>query len=250
MKIAILSDIHSNVYALEEVIKDAKNKNVDVILNLGDSFYGPIAPRATYDLIKQNNIISICGNQDREILEASLDQLEKNKTLKLVYDDLGEEVLYWIQSLPFEKFIHEEIYIVHGTKDDDTVYMLEDIKSGKPVLKDDKKILELIDDVESKFIICGHSHTARCVNLSSGQVVINPGSVGLQAYKDELPFEHKIENDFSDATYIILELQDDSYNIELINVSYDYEKAAKDAEKNGREDWAYAIRNGKVFTSL
>lgn len=247
MKIAILSDIHSNIYALKEVIKDAKGKKVDLMLNLGDSFYGPIAPRETYDLIRENKFISICGNQDREILEASLEQLEENKTLKYVYDDLGEEVLYWIQELPFEKFITEDIYITHGTQHDDTVYMTEDVSSGKPVLRDEKKILDLIDDVESKFVICGHSHTPRCIKLSTDQIVMNPGSVGLQAYKDELPCEHKIENFTPDATYIILEIENNEYNIELVKVAYDYEKAALKAEENGREDWAYAIRKGEVF---
>jgi len=247
MKIAILSDIHSNVYALQEVIKDAKSKDVDLMLNLGDSFYGPIAPRETYELIKENNFINICGNQDREILEASLDTLEKNKTLKYVYEDLGEDVLYWIQSLPFEKFIGDDLYITHGTQHDDSVYMLEDVKSGKPVLRTDKEILELIDDVESKFVMCGHSHTARCANLSTGQVVINPGSVGLQAYKDEKPYIHKIENLTSDASYVILNVNTEEYNLELVKVPYDYEKAALKAEENGREDWAYSLRTGKVL---
>jgi len=247
MKIAILSDIHSNVYALEAVIKDAKNKNVDVMLNLGDSFYGPIAPRATYDLLQENKFITVCGNQDREILEASLAQMDENKTLKYVYEDLGEEVLYWIQALPFEKFVTDDVYMTHGTQHDDSVYLLEDISAGKPVLRNDKKILELIDDVESKFVLCGHSHTPRCVNLSSGQTVINPGSVGLQAYKDEYPCVHKIENFTTDASYIVLDIQNNEYNIELVKVAYDYEKAAIMAEKNGRKDWAYALRNGEVL---
>ena len=249
MKIAILSDINSNVYALQEVIKDAKNKNVDLMLNLGDSFYGPIAPRETYDLIKENNFITVCGDQDRKILEASLATLEENKTLKYVYDDLDDDILYWIQSLPFEKFIGEDLYITHGTQHDDSIYMLEDVKSGKPVLRNDKEILNLVDDVESKFVMCGHSHTPRCVNLSSGQVVINPGSVGLQGFKNDNPCEHKIENLTTDATYVVLDVDNDKYNLELVKVPYDYEKAAKKAEQNGREDWAFTIRNGKVLVS-
>lgn len=249
MKIAILSDIKSNVYALQEVIKDAKSKGVDLMLNLGDSFYGPIAPRETYELIKENNFVTVCGNQDREILEASLDTLEENKTLKYVYDDLGEDVLYWIQALPFEKFVGEDLYITHGTQHDDSVYMLEDVKSGKPVLRGDKEILDLIDDVESKFVMCGHSHTPRCLNLSSGQVVINPGSVGLQAFKDEKPYLHKIENLCTDASYVILDINNETYNLELLKVPYDFEKAALKAQENGREDWAYALRTGKVLDS-
>ena len=246
MKIAILSDIHSNVYALKEVLRDATSKKVDAIVNLGDSFYGPIAPRETYDLIRQSQLINICGNQDREILEASLEQLESNPTLKFVYEDLGEDVLYWIQDLSFEKLIGEDFYLIHGTYFDDTQYLLEDVSSGKPILRDDAEIIKLLDDVKSTFIFCGHSHIPRCVNLSSGQVVINPGSVGLQAYKDELPVKHTMQTNTPEASYVVLNIENGEYNVELVKVAYDYEAAAKKAEKNGRPDWAQRIRTGKV----
>jgi predicted phosphodiesterase len=247
MKIAILSDICSNVYALEAVINDAKSKNVDLMINAGDSFYGPIEPRATYDLLKENNFVSVCGNEDRAILEASLEQLEKDKMLKYIYEDLGQEVLYWIQSLPFEKFLGEDLYITHGTQHDDSVYLLEDVSSGKAVLRDDKKIIELLDDVESKFVVCGHSRTPRCINLSTSQTVINPGSVGLQAFESQSPNTHRVENLSPEASYIILDVESSEYNIELVKVVYDFEKAALKAEKNGKEDWAYTLRTGKLY---
>lgn len=249
MKIAILSDIKSNVYALEEVIKDAKNKQVDVMLNLGDSFYGPIEPRATYDLIRENQFINIMGNEDRKILEASLAQLEENDTLRYVYNNLGEDVLYWIQDLKFEKLIGADYYMIHGTYMDDSLYMLEDVSSGKTVLRSDKKILEIIDDIESKFVMCGNSCVPRCANLSSGQVAINPGSVGLQAFEGDIPNKHIIENNTPDASYIVLTIDDNQYSLEHVRVAYDYEKAALKAIENGREDWAYSLRTGKVLNS-
>jgi len=246
MKIAILSDIKSNVYALEEVIKDAKNKQVDVMLNLGDSFYGPIEPKKTYELLKDNQFISLCGNEDRKILEATPAQLEENNTLRYVYNDLNDDILHWIQDLPFEKLIGDDYYMIHGTYQDDSIYMLEDVNSGLPILREDKKILEILDDISSKFVLCGNSCMPRCSNLSSGQVVINPGSVGLQAFKDSYPVEHIVENNTPDASYVILTVEDDKYGIELVKIAYDFEKAALKAVENEREDWAYALRTGKV----
>jgi len=246
MKIAILSDIKSNVYALEEVIKDAKNKQVDVMLNLGDSFYGPIEPKKTYELLKDNQFISLCGNEDRKILEATPAQLEENNTLRYVYNDLNDDILHWIQDLPFEKLIGDDYYMIHGTYQDDSIYMLEDVNSGLPILREDKKILEILDDISSKFVLCGNSCMPRCSNLSSGQVVINPGSVGLQAFKDSYPVEHIVENNTPDASYVILTVEDDKYGIELVKVTYDFEKAALKASENGSDDWAYSLRTGKV----
>ncbi|APW65786.1 MULTISPECIES: metallophosphoesterase family protein [Arcobacteraceae] len=246
MKIAILSDIKSNVYALEAVLDDTKKNHVDVLLNLGDSFFGPIAPKETYDLIRKNDFITLLGDEDRQILEASLAQLEINETLKFVYNDLNDEVLYWIQELPFEKLIGDDFYMVHGTYQDDSLYMLEDASSGRLELHNDKKILEILDDIKSKFIFCGNSCTPRCVNLSSGQVVINPGSVGLQACTKNIPNNHTIENNTPEASYVILTIEDDKYDIQLRKIPYDTEKAALKASQNGRDDWAYRLRTGKL----
>ncbi len=247
MQIAILSDIHSNIYALEEVIKDIKNRDIEVVLNLGDMFYGPIEPRATYELIRENKFINICGNQDREILEASLDQLEKNPTLRYTYENLGEEVLYWIQDLQFEKIIGGTYYMIHGTYFDDSQYLLEDISNGEVTLRRDEEIIKLTDNIEVPFIFCGHSHLPRVHKLNTGQIIINPGSVGLQAYEDELPIKHKMQNHTPDAAYTILTVEENQYSIEQVRVAYDYEKAARKAEDNGRDDWAYALRTGKVL---
>jgi len=71
MKIAALSDIHSNVFALAAVLTDVKKRGVDVVVNLGDILYGSIEPKATYDLLMQHDIITISGNQDRQIHEAT-----------------------------------------------------------------------------------------------------------------------------------------------------------------------------------
>lgn len=246
MKLAILSDIKSNVYALEEVLKDATSKNVDTIVNLGDSFYGPIAPRETYDLLQKHKIITLCGEQDRKILEASEHQLENDSLLKFVYEDLNEEVLYYIQDLPFEKFIGDDIYFTHGTQHDDSKYLLEDVSSGLAVLRNEEEIIKLLDDVESKFVFCGHSHKARCINLSSKQIIMNPGSVGLQAFTSTNPCLHTIENLHNEATYIILEINQDKYNISLENVKYDYEKAINKAKLRDEQTWVHSLETGRV----
>lgn len=244
MKIAIISNIKSNVYALKEIIKDTKQRGVDVTLNLGDSFYGPIAPKETYDLIRESQFINISGNEDREILEASLEQLKENKLLNFVYNDLGENVLYWIQDLPFEKLIGGIYYMIHGTYFNDSDSLLEEIKNGKLNLREEKKIIELTDNIEAQFIFCSNSIISRCINLSTNQIVVNPGSVGIQVENKEGLL---IQNDTSDASYILLNVEDDSYSIEQIKVNYDFESAALKASNNGFEDWAYSLRTGKVL---
>jgi hypothetical protein len=78
------------------------------------------------------------------------------------------------------------------------------------------------------------------------RIVVNPGSVGLQAYDDELPFKHYIEAGTPHARYALIECDADTWKVQLRQVGYDHEAAARQAEANGRGDWADALRTGRV----
>ena len=62
-KIAVISDIHGNAIALSEVFKDIKKRNIHTVINLGDSLYGPLDPKGTFDILTVNKVISISGKQ-------------------------------------------------------------------------------------------------------------------------------------------------------------------------------------------
>jgi predicted phosphodiesterase len=85
MRTAIVSDIHSNVFALEAVIQDTGRRGVERIFDLGDSLYGPIAPRETYQLMQAEAVTTIRGNQDRLICEAAPAEIGTNPTLMFVH---------------------------------------------------------------------------------------------------------------------------------------------------------------------
>ena len=79
MKIALISDIHGNVPALEAVYQSIKNKSISEIYNLGDSLYGPLWPEETARFLIEKNILSIMGNED----EALINNHKKNETEKI-----------------------------------------------------------------------------------------------------------------------------------------------------------------------
>lgn len=177
MKFAVLSDIHSNVFALDAVMADVKKYSVDLMVNFGDIFYGPIAPKATYDLLMQYEIVTICGNQDRQIFEVNADEIASNPTMKFIIDDLGDEPITWIKSLPFDVQLNSDIYLCHGSPADDLTYLLENIEPGYACLRSDGEIIKHLSGQKSKLICCGHTHIPRTVSLTTGQIIINPGSV-------------------------------------------------------------------------
>jgi putative phosphoesterase len=245
MKLAVLSDIHSNVYALEAVIADAKKHSVDLMINLGDILYGPIAPKATYELLMQHDIITICGNQDRQIFEATAEEVSANPTMQFIIDDLGVEPIEWMKSLPFDIQLNDDIYLCHGTPDNDLVYLLENVELGYARLRSDDEIIQLLNGQKSKIIFCGHTHTSRTVSLTTGQIIVNPGSVGLHAYTDDEPVVHSMESFNSLASYAIVEKANDSWNIEHINVPYNVELAVIECKKRDRMDWVHFITTGR-----
>lgn len=251
--IAAISDIHSNVFALEAVLTDIKQRNIDQIVNLGDILYGPIAPKDTYALLmaQQNDIITIRGNQDRQIYEATTAEIGNNATMAFIIEDLPKAAVNWLQNLPFDCHLSEDVYLCHGSPTDDMVYLLENIETGQPTLRDNLDILAQLNGIDSTVIICGHTHIPRTVTLSTGQMVVNTGSVGYPAYEDDLPILHKMQTYSPHASYALIKCVDTEqgkyWQTEHIKVPYDYEAAAKLASMNGREDWAFALRTGRVL---
>ncbi len=245
MRIAVLADIHGNVFALRAVLRDMARRGAGRVLNLGDILYGPIAPRETYTLLREHDAIAICGNQDRTLFEAPSEEIDSNPTLRYVMEELGEEALGWLASLPRELQLDGGVYLCHGAPSNDMTYLLEDIETGVPRLRPESEILELIDGVSVGLIVCGHTHVPRTVALSSGQIIVNPGSVGLPAYMDDEPVPHCMENHSPHASYAMVEHTVAGWTVEHIRVAYDHEEAARAASRCGRDDWAHYLRTGR-----
>src|ERR1041385_1187280 len=103
--VAVLADIHANVWALEAVLNDLKSQGVFTLLNLGDILYGPLKPRATYELLQSVEVrMTISGNQDRQIHERS----PAHPTLDYTLQDLGAEPVEWLKTLPATATFEDE----------------------------------------------------------------------------------------------------------------------------------------------
>jgi len=247
MRLAILADIHANIWALEAVLAHARSHSVDAFINLGDTLYGPLKPRETYDRLLQENIaITIQGNQDRLIYEASARDLVSIPTLTYVIRELGEEPIHWLNDLPKTAVFDNDIFLCHGTPGSDTAYLLEDIMDGLPEVRSEGAIRELLQGVHQPVVLCGHTHIPRVVELSTGQLVINPGSVGVQAYDDVEPVRYRMQTYSPHACYAILEKGRAGWNVSLERVSYDHHTASEHARTMGRDDWAQGIATGRM----
>src|SRR5262249_4722877 len=69
MRIAVISDIHGNLAALEEVLADIVRRGADVTVNLGDICASPLWPRETFERLEGLNLPTVRGNHDRWVAE-------------------------------------------------------------------------------------------------------------------------------------------------------------------------------------
>jgi len=71
MRLALISDIHSNVHALERVLAELRREGVDLTLNLGDLVGYNANPNECLELLRERPILSLAGNHDLALLDAA-----------------------------------------------------------------------------------------------------------------------------------------------------------------------------------
>jgi len=245
MRIAILSDIHGNLAALDAVLADIARRSADMTVNLGDILSGPLQPAETADRLMDLNLPTIRGNHERQLLTQTPDCMGASDAF--TYARLTPRHLDWMRHLPETLRLTEEVFLCHGTPGSDVEYFLETVEPAGARAATDSEVETRAQGITAAVILCGHTHIPRARRLGDGRLVVNPGSVGLPAYEDDRPHPHKMETGSPHARYAIIERgQDSVWSAELLSVAYDWDTAARLAAGRGREDWAVALRTGRM----
>jgi predicted phosphodiesterase len=244
MKIAALSDIHGNLFALEAVLEDVRRRGVDITVNLGDILSGALLPAETADRLMALELPTIRGNHERQVL--SLDPGHMGPSDRHAFDALGESHRAWMARLPMVLRPVDGVFMCHATPYNDFDCYLEDLVDGELRPAPVSRVEERSRSCDASLILCGHSHIPRVMRLRTGQVVVNPGSVGIQAYQGHDPAPHVVEAGSPHARYAILESTPWGWKADLVAVPYDWDAAAKLAAHNGRDDWTRALATGFV----
>jgi putative phosphoesterase len=242
-RIAVVSDIHGNRWALEEVLKDIRQKGIQKIVNLGDSLYGPLDPAGTAAILKEIDVVSVQGNEDRIIFEEG-PGAEISPTLDYVRDELSQPDLDWLETMEMTAVVDGDLFLCHGTPRKDDEYLLHDILDSGVVLKRFEELMNRTASVAQDVILCGHDHLPNCVSLPNGKMIVNPGSVGLQAYEDDTPFPHGIATGSPLASYCLLARDQNGWLVTHHKIFYDWEAASRRALENDRSDWARWLTTG------
>ena len=243
MKIAVISDIHGNVLALEAVLADLKTEAPDLIVNLGDCVSGPLWPEETATILRETGWQTVRGNHDRFVIETPVGKMGPTDTFAA--ERLSSVNLAWLKTTEPTIRITDEIFLCHGRPANDDIYLTEKIEGPKGHMPDEDTILEAVQGIDSEIICCGHTHIPRLIRLeATGQTILNPGSVGLPSYQDDHPSRHKMEVGSPHARYAIMTKTGTTWNFLQKSLTYDWDAASDEAKKNNRPGWARSLKHG------
>jgi putative phosphoesterase len=202
-KIAIISDIHGNLPALEAVLEDIKFRNINDIYCLGDlvgyyCFFNEVVEK-----ISKLQIPTVLGNHDDAMIN-NMGVIERSKTcthiLRWQLQNAKKSTLNFLKTLPTHLEINHSnrlLKLIHaGLQDNVDEYLFDVNDSYLQKHKFDEDIL-----------VSGHTHLTSYKKLYSGKTWINPGSVGQP------------RDGNNKASYVII---DKDLNPEFIRIDYDF----------------------------
>ena len=245
MTIALFSDIHANLPALEAFFQSLDSRKPDAVYCLGDLVGYNIWPNEVRQAIRQRGIPPIAGNYDFGIGRAvndcgcayKTDQEKDNGAISISFTNqlVQEEERKYLRTLPAHIRVEFQLnddklnlLLVHGSPRKINEYLFED--------RDEKSLLRIMQDADADIMCFGHTHKPYHRRLSDGgrtRHAINTGSVGKP--KDGDPR----------GCYVLLTITENNIETEFVRFEYDVEKAAKAVEESILPDaYAESLRRG------
>lgn len=223
MRLAVIGDIHGNIYALKSVLEHIKNKNVDSIISTGDLVGYMPYPNEVVDMIRANHIFTLQGNHDQAIgdsIKISTDKIramsdrdiQKDASSAFTNWCIRDDNRWFLKNLctrMISDSYDKRIMVVHGSpfRNDEYLY-------------DEEKLLSYVSEkVSVDIIISGHTHIPYFKEVN-GKYFINAGSVGKPKHGD------------SRSTYVIVQIEKGKVGCSIEKVEYDMNALLMDIRNN------------------
>lgn len=217
MKLAIISDIHANLLALETTLIEIENENVDQVICLGDVAGSGAQPNETVTRLQELQIPIVMGNVDAFILNKSSIPNELDAITRKFWEidhwcaeQLSSENLAFIRTFkPIIQYQHS-ILCFHGSPQS-----YDDIITTET--PDEVIMSSLPNNSDARILLGGHVHQQMLRRIKS-YYFINSGSVGL-------PYEYERDNKTiynpAYAEFTILTIESNRVSVSFRKVPYD-----------------------------
>jgi putative phosphoesterase len=243
-KVAVLSDVHGNVAALEAVRKAIKREKPDVVAIGGDIVMNGPEPGATIDAIRameSEGAIVVQGNTDIAVADgdygAAFPWLQDGPTEAMravaewAHDALDDDQLAWLRRLPAERRIRigESLLLVtHASPGSQT--------QGFDQGLDPSATLERLSRTDARVVGCGHTHIPE-VREFGWKVIVNGGSAGYVFDGDPT------------ASWALVTFDDGTVSAEIKRTDYDVLAVSNAISARGLPGDVYraaTVRTGKL----
>ncbi|MFQ5975250.1 MAG: metallophosphoesterase family protein [Candidatus Hydrothermarchaeales archaeon] len=219
-KIAIISDVHSNIHALNKVLEEIGDMKIYCCGDLVG--YNPF-PNEVIEVIKGRDIVTILGNHDDAVITGNTWYFNPiaARAVHWTRGVLTDENMDFLKSLP-EFFKSEDFFMFHGSpRDQLNEYVSPDYPDG--ILK------EFLKDVPTTLIL-GHTHMPYIKKFDE-KTIFNPGAVGQPRDYDPR------------AAYAIYDTE--KHVVEIKRAEYDVDKVSNEILEQGLpKQLAYRLHTG------
>ena len=236
MRVAVFSDIHANIHALDAVLADIERQGVDRLICLGDLVGYGAFPNEVIARIRERDIPTIMGNYDDGIgyernecgcaYKTEGERARGQESIAWTTQTVSPENKAFLRRLPLKLELGVNgfrVAFVHGSPRRINEYLYED----RPL----SSLEKVLDASGADILVCGHTHLPYHRRIGARHVV-NVGSVGKPKHGDPR------------ACYAVLGLNG-GFSVEFRYGDYDFEAAAAAVESVGLPGgFASALRTG------
>lgn len=223
MRLAVLSDIHSNIVALDACISLMERIPIDGVLLLGDYTSDFPHPTRTLDRLGQLRIkypcYAVAGNREASFLayhegtEKNWEDTSYQGSLLYTYQRLRKKDFEWFETLPPTRVVEipgtAKLRLAHGSPE----RIRELLNPG------DENTKLCMQKLDTEYLLAGHTHRQGTFEYA-GKLLINPGSVGV-AIGVKLA-----------AHMAFLEWKEERWKAELISVPYEYPRIEEEFSRS------------------
>jgi putative phosphoesterase len=243
-RVAVLSDVHGNIAALDAAWKEIKRAKPDAVVVAGDlAFNGPepVASVARLRELEADGAIVIQGNTD--IAVADFDYAAAfpwmpdvpdpfRAAAEWAHDQLDDESLEWLRGLPAERRLRYDdtlLLVCHASPGSQTAGFNGDL--------DASVVVEMAGRTDARVICCGHTHVADVRDLG-WKLIVNDGSCG-----------YAFDGDPS-AAWALVTIEGEEVTAEIRRTAYDAGAAADAISRRGLPGDVYraaTVRAGRLI---